>query len=158
MRRSLLFIPSNNPAMLQNADVFGSDSVIFDLEDAVNVTEKDMKIATVPAGYGDGYPRYLSNKGEVLIRGTRCKILGRVCMDQLMLDVTSVKGVREGDYITLIGSDKGESITADELAKNNSTIGYEMICAIGERVPRFYIKDHEIVFVKDNIVSYEISE
>ena len=75
-----------------------------------------------------------------------------------MLDVSDVKGVREGDYITLIGSDKDECITADDLAKNNGTIGYEMICAIGERVPRFYIKDHEIVFVKDNIVSYEISE
>ena len=79
-------------------------------------------------------------------------------MDQLMLDVTDVKGVREGDYITLIGTDKDETITAEDIARNNGTIGYEMICAIGERVPRFYIKDHEIVFVKDNIVSYEIGE
>ena len=79
-------------------------------------------------------------------------------MDQLMLDVTDVKGVREGDYITVIGADKGESITAYELAKNNGTIGYEMICSIGERVPRFYIRNHEIVYVKDNIVSYEIGE
>ena len=94
----------------------------------------------------------------MIIRGQRVNIVGRVCMDQLMLDVTNVKGVREGDYITLIGSDKEEFISADELAKNNATIGYEMICSIGERVPRFYIKDHEIVFVKDNIVSYEIAE
>ena len=79
-------------------------------------------------------------------------------MDQLMLDVTDVKGVREGDYITLIGVDREESITADDLAKNNGTIGYEMICSIGERVPRFYIKDHDIVYVKDNIVSYEMAE
>lgn len=120
---------------------------------------KKTKIATAPVGYADGFWRSNAENGtQLLIRGHRVNIVGRVCMDQLMLDVTDVKGVREGDYITLIGSDKGEIITADELARNNGTIGYEMICAIGERVPRFYIKDHEIVFVKDNIVSYEISE
>ena len=121
--------------------------------------EKKTKIATAPVGYADGFWRSNAENGtQMLIRGQRVNIVGRVCMDQLMLDVSDVKGVREGDYITLIGSDKDECITADELAKNNGTIGYEMICAIGERVPRFYIKDHEIVFVKDNIVSYEISE
>ncbi len=121
--------------------------------------KKRTKIATAPVGYADGFWRSNAENGtQMLIRGQRVNIVGRVCMDQLMLDVSSVKGVREGDYITLIGSDKGEFISADELAKNNKTIGYEMICAIGERVPRFYIKDHDIVFVKDNIVSYEISE
>lgn len=121
--------------------------------------EKKTKIATAPVGYADGFWRSNAENGtQMLIRGQRVNIVGRVCMDQLMLDVTDVKGVREGDYITLIGEDKGESITADELAHNNRTIGYEMICAIGERVPRFYIKDHDIVYVKDNIVSYEISE
>ncbi len=121
--------------------------------------EKKTKIATAPVGYADGFWRSNAQNGtQMLIRGQRVNIVGRVCMDQLMLDVTDVKGVREGDYITLIGTDKGETITADELAKNNGTIGYEMICAIGERVPRFYIKDHDIVFVKDNIVSYEIGE
>lgn len=121
--------------------------------------DKKMKIATAPVGYADGFWRSNATNGtQMLIRGQRVNIVGRVCMDQLMLDVTDVKGVREGDYITLIGSDKGETVTADELAKNNGTIGYEMICAIGERVPRFYIKDHDIVFVKDNIVSYEIGE
>lgn len=121
--------------------------------------EKRTKIATAPVGYADGFWRSNAQNGtQMLIRGQRVNIVGRVCMDQLMLDVTDVKGVREGDYITLIGADKNELITADELAKNNSTIGYEMICSIGERVPRFYIKDHNIVFVKDNIVSYEISE
>ena len=118
-----------------------------------------MKIATAPVGYADGFWRSNAENGtQMLIRGQRVNIVGRVCMDQLMLDVTDVRGVREGDYITLIGDDKGEHISVYELAKNNGTIGYEMICAIGERVPRFYIKDHEIVFVKDNIVSYEISE
>ena len=117
------------------------------------------RIATAPVGYADGFWRSNATNGtQMLIRGQRVNIVGRVCMDQLMLDVTNVKGVREGDYITLIGTDKNETITADELAKNNGTIGYEMICAIGERVPRFYIKDHDIVFVKDNIVSYEIGE
>ncbi len=121
--------------------------------------EKKTKIATAPVGYADGFWRSNAENGtQMLIRGQRVNIVGRVCMDQLMLDVTNVKGVREGDYITLIGGDKDEFITADELAKNNGTIGYEMICAIGERVPRFYIKDYEIVYVKDNIVSYEISE
>lgn len=123
------------------------------------VANKKTKIATVPVGYADGFWRSNAENGtQMLVRGQRVNIVGRVCMDQLMLDVTGAKGVREGDYITVIGTDKGESITADELAANNRTIGYEMICAIGERVPRFYIKDHEIVFVKDNIVSYEIGE
>ena len=121
--------------------------------------DKKTKIATAPVGYADGFWRSNAQNGtQMLIRGQRVNIVGRVCMDQLMLDVTDVKGVREGDYITLIGTDKDETITADELAKNNGTIGYEMICSIGERVPRFYIKDHDIVFVKDNIVSYEIGE
>ena len=121
--------------------------------------EKKTKIATAPVGYADGFWRSNAQNGtQMLIRGQRVNIVGRVCMDQLMLDVTDIKGVREGDYITLIGTDKDETITADELAKNNGTIGYEMICSIGERVPRFYIKDHDIVFVKDNIVSYEIGE
>jgi hypothetical protein len=112
--------------------------------------DKKTKIATAPVGYADGFWRSNAENGtQMLIRGQRVNIVGRVCMDQLMLDVTDVKGVREGDYITLIGGDKDEFITADELAKNNGTIGYEMICAIGERVPRFYIKDHEIVYVKD---------
>ena len=123
------------------------------------VAEKKTRIATAPVGYADGFWRSNAQNGtQMLIRGQRVGIVGRVCMDQIMLDVTDVKGVKEGDYITLIGTDKDESITADELAKRNGTIGYEMICSIGERVPRFYIKDHDIVFVKDNIVSYEISE
>ena len=121
--------------------------------------EKRTKIATAPVGYADGFWRSNADNGtEMLIRGQRVKIVGRVCMDQLMLDVTDVKGVREGDYITVIGADKNGFIGADELAKNNKTIGYELICSIGERVPRFYIKDHDIVFVKDNIVSYEMVE
>ena len=141
-------------------------SMIKDIEEGDTVSygctfraTKKTKIATAPVGYADGFWRSNAQNGtQMLIRGQRVNIVGRVCMDQLMLDVTDIKGVREGDYITLIGADKNEFIGADELARNNGTIGYEMICAIGERVPRFYIKDHDIVFVKDNIVSYEISE
>lgn len=121
--------------------------------------DRKMKIATAPVGYADGYWRSNSENGtQMLIRGKRVGIVGRVCMDQLMLDVSEAGNVKEGDYITVIGKDGSESITADELAAKNGTVNYEMICAIGERVPRFYIKDHEIVYVKDNIVSYEISE
>ena len=121
--------------------------------------DRKMKIATAPIGYADGYWRSNSERGtQMLIRGKRVNIVGRVCMDQLMLDVSEAGEVREGDYITVIGEDGAERISVDELAANNGTINYEMICAVGERVPRFYIRDHEIVYVKDNIVSYEISE
>lgn len=121
--------------------------------------DKKTKIATAPVGYADGYWRSSSKNGAtVLVRGKRVRIVGRICMDQLMLDVSDVKGVREGDYITLIGRDGEDTVSADELAAINGTINYEMICAIGERVPRFYIKDHEIKYVKDNIVSYELAE
>ncbi len=121
--------------------------------------EKRTRIATVPVGYADGFWRSNAENGtQMLVRGHRVNIVGRVCMDQLMLDVTDVEGVCEGDSVTVIGSDGTEHIGADELAEKNGTIGYEMICAIGERVPRFYIKNREIVYVKDNIVSYEITE
>ena len=121
--------------------------------------DRKMKIATAPIGYADGYWRSNSERGtQMLIRGNRVNIVGRVCMDQLMLDVSEVKGAKEGDYIIVIGKDGAEQISADELAANNGTINYEIMCAIGERVPRFYVKDGEVVYVKDNIVSYEITE
>ena len=121
--------------------------------------DKKMKIATAPIGYADGYWRSNSVNGtKMLIRGKRVDIVGRVCMDQLMLDVSELKDVKEVDHITVIGRDGAECISADELAQNNGTINYEMICAISERVPRLYIKDNEIVYVKDNIVPYEITE
>ncbi len=121
--------------------------------------ERKTTVATVPVGYADGYWRSNSENGtKMLIRGQRVGIIGRVCMDQLMLDVTDVRGVREGDSITVIGADRDEYVSVDELAERNGTIGYEIICSIGERVPRFYVKGGKIVYVKDNIVSYEISE
>ncbi len=97
--------------------------------------EKDMRIATIPVGYADGYPRLASNKGRVIINGKYAPIVGRVCMDQFMVDVTDIDA-KVGDVAILIGS-KGEcSITADELAKNAQTINYEIVCGVSKRVPR----------------------
>ncbi len=98
-------------------------------------TESPAKIATITIGYADGYPRFLSNKGEVLIHGKRAKIVGRVCMDQIMCDVTGID-VKAGDIATLIGTDGNETITADDIANIGGTIGYEIICNISRRVPR----------------------
>lgn len=109
------------------------------------VAEKDMKIATVPAGYGDGYPRYLSNKGEVLIRGTRCKIVGRVCMDQFMVDVSHLEDVQIADEVTLVGTDGNETITVEDVSNPDYRFNYEFCCLITPRVPRIYIKDNKII-------------
>lgn len=98
-------------------------------------SDKPMTLATVSCGYADGYPRALSNKGEVLIKGRRHRIVGRICMDQFMVDVTG-SDVQPGDTATLIGCDGSESITADDIATLTGTIGYEIVCGISERVPR----------------------
>ncbi len=95
--------------------------------------------ATVTVGYADGYSRLLSGKADVLVKGKRCPIIGRICMDQLILDVTGVENVKEGDIVTLIGRDGDEEITADSLAALYDTIGYEIVCGISKRVPRIYI-------------------
>ncbi len=109
------------------------------------VTDRKMKIATVPVGYGDGYPRYLSNKGEVLVHGTRCKILGRVCMDQFMIDVSHLPDVQIADEVTLVGTDGGETITVEEVSDAEYRFNYEFCCLITPRVPRIYIKDGKVV-------------
>ena len=96
----------------------------------------NMRIATVSAGYADGYPRALSNKGFVLIGGKRANIVGRVCMDQLCVDVTDIDGVKMGDEVTLFGSD----LPVEELASLAGTINYEIVCGISPRVPRIIIK------------------
>ncbi len=105
------------------------------------IAGKDMKLATIAIGYADGYSRLLSGKGEILINGKRAKITGRVCMDQLMCDVTDID-VKANDVATLIGRDGNECITADELASIYGTIGYEVVCGISKRVPRVIIKDN----------------
>lgn len=104
--------------------------------------DSEIKTATVPVGYADGYPRKLGENGAVvLIHGKRCPIIGRVCMDQLMVDVSGLDDVKIGDIVTLIGCDGKEIITADELAGCEGTINYEVVCGLSKRVPRVYIKD-----------------
>lgn len=102
------------------------------------ITQKHTKIATVPIGYGDGYGRILSNKAEVLIKGIRAPVVGKVTMDQTMVDVGHIKNVKVGDEVVLIGRQKEDRITAEELARLCSTIPYEIVCSIGGRVPRVY--------------------
>jgi alanine racemase len=103
------------------------------------VADREMRIATVTIGYADGYSRLLSSKGEILVHGKRCRIVGRVCMDQLMIDVSCVPDAASGDIVTLIGREGDDCITADELASVYGTIGYEVVCGISKRVPRIYI-------------------
>lgn len=111
--------------------------------------ERKMRVATIPIGYGDGYPRNLSGCGEVLIRGQRARILGRVCMDQLMVDVTEISGAEEGDGVTLIGQDGEEQITVEELAARAGGFHYELLCDIGKRVPRVYLEGGRVAGTKD---------
>ncbi len=113
------------------------------------VTERESRIATVSVGYGDGYPRSLSNKADVLINGRRAPIRGRVCMDQIMIDVTDIPDVTVGSEVTLMGRDGGECITAEELADLSGRFHYELLCDIGKRVPRVYYRDGGIVGTKD---------
>ena len=112
------------------------------------VSDKPMTVATIPVGYGDGYPRNLSNKGYVLINGKKANIIGRVCMDQFMVDVTGMD-VKVGDKVTLVGTDGDETILIDKLAEEAGTFNYEFICDLGKRVPRVYLKGGKIVGTKD---------
>lgn len=102
-------------------------------------------IAVVPIGYADGVNRHLSNAGEVLVKGQRVPIVGTICMDQLMINVTDVMPVEVGDEVVIYGEQRGERITVDEVAKRLNTIHYEVVCALSHRLPRFYIKKREIV-------------
>lgn len=108
-----------------------------------------VRVATVPAGYGDGYPRGLSGKGYVLIRGQKAPILGRVCMDQFMVDVSGIPEAREGDLVTLIGRDGNLEITMEQLGELSGRFNYELACDLGKRVPRVYTKGGEIIGTKD---------
>lgn len=110
---------------------------------------EDMRIATIPIGYGDGYPRSLSNKGYVLIKGQRAPILGRVCMDQFMVDVTHIDGVEDNDEVTLIGCDGDLTITMEMLGELSGRFNYELACDLGKRIPRVYTKDGKIIATKD---------
>ena len=113
------------------------------------VAEHRMRIATIPVGYGDGYPRSLSNKGYVLIRGRRAPITGRVCMDQFMVDVTDIPDAREGDMVTLIGSEGGQEITMELLGELSGRFNYELACDIGKRVPRRFWRNGKVAATQD---------
>jgi len=108
------------------------------------VADKEMCIAIIPVGYADGYPRTLSNIGSVLIRGKRAPIVGRVCMDQFMVDVSEIEGVSFGDAVTLIGKDGNESISVEELGDLSGRFNYEFICDLGKRIPRVYVKNGKV--------------
>lgn len=113
------------------------------------ITKRKTRVATIPVGYGDGYPRGLSNKGAVLINGQRAPIIGRVCMDQFMADVTDIENISEGDEVTLIGSDGAAAITVEEMSALAGTFNYEFVCDIGKRIPRVYYRHGRIVCTKD---------
>ena len=112
-------------------------------------TTRETKVATIPVGYGDGYPRGLSGKGYVLLHGKKAPILGRVCMDQFMVDVTDIEDAKEFDRVILIGRDGGEEITVEGLCALYGGFPYEMICDIGKRVPKEYYENGEIISTKD---------
>ncbi len=109
------------------------------------VTEKPTVVATVPVGYADGYRRSLSSRFYVLIGGKQAPILGRVCMDQLMVDVTDIPDVQVNDRVVLVGRDGDEIITMEEIAQAAGSFNYEFVCGISRRVPRYYYQDGKIV-------------
>ena len=105
------------------------------------VTEKPTIVATIPVGYADGYRRNLSNRFYVLIRGKKAPILGRVCMDQMMVDVTDIPGIQAGDDVVLVGKSGDAQITVEEIAEAGDSFNYEFVCNISRRVPRVYYRD-----------------
>lgn len=109
------------------------------------ICKRESLIATLPIGYADGYTRFLSNKGEVLVRGRKVPVVGVVCMDLVMVDVTDVAGVSLGDEVVLMGSQGDQKITVEEIAEKTGTIAYEIMCSISPRVPRVYMKEGRIL-------------
>jgi alanine racemase len=103
------------------------------------IAKRQTRIAVVPVGYGDGYSRQLSNRAYVLIKGKRAPVIGRVCMDMIIVDVGHIRGVKTGDEVVLIGRQGKEFISVEEIASMSGTIPYEVVCNIGKRVPRVYV-------------------
>ena len=112
-------------------------------------TTRTTKLATVSVGYGDGYPRALSSKGYVLVRGQKAPIVGRVCIDQMMVDVTDIENVTRADIVTLIGKDGDAEITVEEIAALAGTFNYEFVCDLGKRIPRSYYLNGEYIGTHD---------
>ena len=109
------------------------------------ITKRRTKIATIPVGYGDGYPRSLSNKGYVLIHGKKAPFLGRVCMDQFMVDATEIEDVKFGDPVTLVGRNGEEHLPVEVLSDLSGRFNYEFVCDLGKRIPREFIRHGEVV-------------
>ncbi|MDY4607199.1 alanine racemase [Clostridium tertium] len=111
-------------------------------------TSRKTVVATLPVGYADGYSRGLSNKGKVIINGQLAPIIGNVCMDQFMVDITDIENVHLGNEVILLGSDGNVKFDADDIAKLTNTISYEVLCLIGRRAPRIYIKDYKTIGIR----------
>lgn len=114
------------------------------------VSDHPIRVATVPVGYADGYPRILSGQGSCIVHGVKCPILGNICMDQMMLDVSAVPQVKAGDTVTVMGNEGNVSITAEELAAQSGTINYEITCNPSRRVPRVYLQNGQIYAVEND--------
>jgi len=112
---------------------------------------KDRVIGTIPIGYADGFSRILTGKAKVIIKGKVVPIVGRICMDQCMIDVTDIENVKTGDEVIILGEEGNLKFNADDMAKALGTINYEILCMIKSRIPRVYIKNKEIVKVRNNI-------
>lgn len=117
-------------------------------------TSRRTKVATIPVGYADGYPRCLSNKGRVLIHGQSAPIIGRVCMDQFMADVTEIGDVSEGDEVTLFGRDGDAKISIEEISGMSHSFNYEFVCDVGKRVPRVFYRNGKVAATKDFYPEY----
>ena len=111
--------------------------------------EKEMTVAVIPIGYADGYFRDFSSKGKMLINGVLCNVVGRVCMDQMMVDVTDIENVTRADIVTLIGKDGDAEITVEEIAALAGTFNYEFVCDLGKRIPRSYYLNGEYIGTHD---------
>ena len=114
-------------------------------------TEKESIIATLPIGYADGYTRLLGNKAKVIINGQYAPVVGRICMDQCMIDVTHIHGVKNGDEVIILGESQGCQFNADDFAKAIGTINYEILCMISKRVPRVYTSGGNVVKIRNYV-------
>ena len=117
------------------------------------VSDQERRIATVPIGYADGYPRSLSSKGGMLVNGMRAGVVGSVCMDQCMLDVTGVPDVREGQTVTVFGADGGRLLSVEQVAGAAGVIPYEIVCGLSRRVPRVYVRGGRLVHTTDYMLN-----
>ena len=114
-------------------------------------TSNETIVATIPVGYADGYLRKLAENGKVITKGEFAPIIGRICRDQFMIDVTNIPDVKIGDEVILLGEKNGLKYNADDMAKKLDTINYEVTCMLKSRLPRVYIKDTHIINVKNHI-------